>query len=361
MSNLSCGIIGLPNVGKSTIFNAICKKKVEAQNYPFCTIEPNIAVVPIYDERLEKLSILSKSKKTIPATVTFVDIAGLVKGAAKGEGLGNKFLRNIKETDAILHVVRCFESDKITHVEGKIDPIDDIETINLELMLADLEQAQNSLKKLEKKSKGKKEAEKELIFLKKVVSHLSDNRPLRTLDIESDEKEFFSTHNFLTRKKVLYVANVSEGGEKNLYFQKVLEYAKKENHEAIAISAKLEEEIGELEEQDAKSFLESIGEQSGLEKVIKKSFKLLGLITYITTGEKETKAWVIKKGTKAPKAASKIHTDIEKGFIKAEVISYNDMIRYNGRVGAREHGLARIEGRDYVVKDGDVILYFHKN
>lgn len=365
MSNLSCGIVGLPNVGKSTLFNAITKQNVPSENYPFCTIDPSVGIVPVKDDRLLDLDSLpqSLSNKIIFALISFVDIAGLVKGASKGEGLGNQFLSNIRETDAIIHVVRCFENENIIHVEGKIDPIRDIEIINLELILADLQQATNTLQKLEKQAKGKKEMAQELELFKKIISWLNENKPLRTLPLNVEETLLFQKHNFLTSKKVLYAANVEESDlpkMENRWVAQVREYAKAENSEVVPICAKIEEEIAKLDEKEAKEFLQSMGlQESGLDRLIRAAFKLLDLITFLTTGEMETRAWTIKRGTTAAKAAGKIHSDLEKGFIRAEVVSYKDMMTYKGRVGAREAGVARSEGKDYIVKDGDVILFFH--
>ncbi len=364
MSNLSCGIVGLPNVGKSTLFTAITKKQVAAENYPFCTIDPNVGCVEVYDPRLEKLTHLSKSKKTVYATVSFVDIAGLVKGAAKGEGLGNQFLTHIRETDAILHVVRCFESEKIIHVSGKTDPLQDIETINLELILADLQQAENIKNKTEKKAKGNKKHDAEIVFINKIINHLNQSLPVRILQINEEEKEFMKQWAFLTNKKVIYVANILENDlaeiESNEYIKQVNEFAKEENAAVIPICAKFEEEIAQLDKEEAEEFLKSAGQtESGLNRLVKSAFHLLDLITFLTTGELETKAWTIHRGDTAVQAAGKIHTDIEKGFIRAEVVSYNDMIEYKGRVGARDAGKARSEGKNYIVQDGDVILFFH--
>ncbi|NGX34116.1 MAG: Ribosome-binding ATPase YchF [Candidatus Anoxychlamydiales bacterium] len=363
-TTLSCGIVGLPNVGKSTLFTAITKKKVSAENYPFCTIDPNIGIVEVIDPRLDILTKLSKSKKTIHATISFVDIAGLVKGASKGEGLGNKFLSNIRDTDAIVHVVRCFEDEELIHVSGKIDPIEDIETINLELVLADLQTAENIKTKLEKKGRVSKEFNPQIDLIDKILDHLNQNLSLRLISFTEEEKEILKSWAFLTLKKVIYVANVKEEEltslEENENLKKVKEFAKKENSSVIAISAKIEEEIAALEPEDAKEFLKELNlKESGLQQLVKAAFKLLNLLTFITTGEIETKAWTIVKGTNAKAAAGKIHTDIEKGFIRAEVVSYDDMIEYNGRVNAREKGKALSEGKEYIVKDGDVILFYH--
>jgi GTP-binding protein YchF len=350
-------------VGKSTLFNALTKKGAAAANYPFCTIDPNVGIVDVPDPRLAALSALSKSKKIVPAAMTFVDIAGLVKGASEGEGLGNQFLANIRETDAIVHVVRCFESEAVVHVAGAVDPIADVEVINLELILSDLQMADNIVKRLEKQVKGKKELAPVVDCLHRAILHLNDNKPLRTLSLPPEEKEHLADYPFLTDKKVLYAANVSEESlpsMENAYVQRVREYAEKEGNCVIPICARLEEELAQLSDEEALEYLRTLGiEQTGLNRLIAEAFRTLGLITYITTGEVETRAWTIRQGTTAQVAAGKIHTDIQKGFIRAEVVSYADMLACHGRAGAREAGKARSEGKDYIVKDGDVILFYH--
>lgn len=363
MSRLSCGIVGLPNVGKSTLFNALTSNQAPASNYPFCTIDPNIGIVEVYDPRLKILSKMSHSQKIIYATTQFVDIAGIVKGASQGEGLGNKFLTNIRDTDCIVHVVRCFDSSDVIHVAGKVDPIQDIEIINLELILADLQMIENSLARIEKQVKSKKELVPTYECLRKVEAYLNQNKSIRTLELNAEEEEILKLYPLLTKKKVLYVANVSEDDlptMENEYVQQVRAYAAAEGNRTIAICARLEEEIAQLPPEERAPFLESLGfQESGLQRLIRASFEMLGLITYLTTGELETRAWTIKMGALAPEAAGEIHTDLQKGFIRAEVISFDDMCKYKGRVGAREAGKARAEGKDYLVKDGDVILFLH--
>jgi len=363
MSMLKCGIVGLPNVGKSTLFNALTACQVASSNYPFCTIDPNVGVVDVIDPRLQVLSDLSKSKKLIYASMQFVDIAGLVEGASKGEGLGNKFLANIRETDAIVHVVRCFESEDITHVSGSVDPIRDIEVINLELVLADLQSVESIVVKLEKQSKGNKELLPTIDVLKRIRDHLNEGQPVRTLEFTKEEEECLKPYPFLSSKKVLYVANIAESelpGTDHPLVQKVREFAEAEGNSVITISCEVEQQIAQLEEVEQKEFLESLElDESGLQKLVKASFKMLGLITYLTTGEIETRAWTIREGTNAQLSAGEIHTDIQKGFIRAEVVKFDDMVEFGSRAAAREAGKVRAEGKEYIVEDGDVILFMH--
>ena len=361
---MKLGIVGLPNVGKSTLFNSLTKAGAESANYPFCTIDPNVGVVTVPDERLNLLGDFYKSKKVTPAVIEFVDIAGLVKGASKGEGLGNQFLANIREVDAIVHVVRCFEDSNVVHVDGSIDPLRDIETINLELVFSDLEILERRIAKVTKTARMDKEAAKELAFLEKVKAHLEEGQLAITLETENeDEDAWLATYNLLTAKPVIYAANVAEDdiaddGANNQYVQAVREYAAKQNSEVFVICAQIEEEISELDEDERKMFLEDLGlTESGLEKLVRASYHLLGLMSFLTAGEDETRAWTIKIGTKAPQAAGKIHTDFERGFIKAEVVNYQDLLDCGYYAGAREKGLVRMEGKEYVVQDGDVILF----
>lgn len=363
---MKLGIVGLPNVGKSTLFNAITKAGAEAANYPFCTIEPNVGVVDVPDPRLKVLTDMYHSKKTTPAAVSFVDIAGLVKGASAGEGLGNQFLEHIRQVDAIAHIVRCFEDDDITHVEGGVDPIRDIEIINTELCLADLEVVEKRLAKLVRLTKsGSKEAKTEEALLNQVKDGLSEAIPLRRQNISPEERELIRDLNLLTDKPTLYVANVSEDDAAdpaaNRYVARVAEYAKEEGAELVSISAKVESEIADLEEDEAKEFLKALGlEESGLHRLIKAAFALLGLLTFLTAGPDECRAWTIRRGTTAPKAAGKIHSDIERGFIRAEIVNYDDLIACGSNAAAREKGKVRLEGKDYIMQDGDV-TYFRFN
>ena len=361
---MKLGIVGLPNVGKSTLFNSLTKAGAESANYPFCTIDPNIGIVPVPDERLGVLAKMHKSAKIVPAAIEFVDIAGLVKGASKGEGLGNQFLSNIREVDAIIHVVRCFEDSNIVHVDGSIDPLRDIETINLELLFSDLEILERRLAKLVKSVKGDKTQVKEKELVESLKKYMEDGNLAKNYEPADDEEaELLESFNLLTYKPVIYAANVAEedladdaAGNSNV--SKVREYAKSEGSEVFVICAQIEQEIAELDDDEKKMFLEELGlEESGLEKMIRASYSLLGLISYITSGEMETKAWTIKKGTKAPQAAGKIHSDFERGFIRAEVVSYNNLVEQGSMNAAKEKGLVRSEGKEYVVQDGDVVLF----
>ena len=361
---MKLGIVGLPNVGKSTLFNSLTKAGAESANYPFCTIDPNVGVVTVPDERLALLGDFYQSKKVTPAVIEFVDIAGLVKGASKGEGLGNQFLANIREVDAIVHVVRCFEDTNVIHVDGSINPIRDIETINLELIFSDLEILERRIAKVTKTARMDKEAAKELDFLQKIKKWLEDGKMAITMELENeDEEAWMGTYNLLTQKPVIYASNVAEedlanDGADNAYVQEVRKFAAEQNSEIFVICAQIEEEISELDEDERKMFLEDLGlTESGLEKLVKASYHLLGLMSFLTAGEDETRAWTIKIGTKAPQAAGKIHSDFERGFIKAEVVNYQDLLDCGSYAGAREKGLVRMEGKDYVVQDGDVILF----
>ncbi|MFR8894020.1 redox-regulated ATPase YchF [Gallintestinimicrobium sp.] len=361
---MKLGIVGLPNVGKSTLFNSLTKAGAESANYPFCTIDPNVGVVAVPDERLKLLGDLYHSKKVTPAVIEFVDIAGLVKGASKGEGLGNQFLSNIREVDAIVHVVRCFEDSNVVHVDGNVNPLRDIETINLELIFSDLEILERRIAKVAKGARMDKEQAKELAMLERVKERLEDGKLAIGFETEDeDEEEYFKNLNLLTAKPVIYAANVGEedlanDGADNAGVQAVREYAKETGSEVFAICAQIEEEISELDDEERQMFLDDLGlKDSGLEKLIRASYHLLGLMSFLTSGEDETRAWTIKQGTKAPQAAGKIHTDFERGFIKAEVVNYKDLLENGSLAAAREKGLVRMEGKEYVVQDGDVILF----
>ena len=361
---MKLGIVGLPNVGKSTLFNSLTKAGALSANYPFATIDPNVGIVSVPDERIVKLGELYHTKKVTPATIEFVDIAGLVKGASKGEGLGNQFLANIREVDAIVHVVRCFEDSNIVHVDGSINPLRDIETINLELIFADIEVLERRVAKQTRAAHNDKKAAKEVDMLKRLIAHLEAGKMAKTFELaDEEEEELYAINNLLTDKPVIYAANVAEDdladdAASNPHVQAVREFAKEDGSGVFVICAQIEQEIAELDDDEKAMFLEDLGlSESGLEKLIKASYDLLGLMSFLTAGEDECRAWTIKKGTKAPQAAGKIHTDFERGFIKAEVVNYKDLLEYGSLAAAREKGLVGMEGKDYVVQDGDVILF----
>ena len=359
---MKIGIVGLPNVGKSTMFNAITNAGAECANYPFCTIEPNIGTVPVPDERLDELTKMYNPQKTTHAVIEFVDIAGLVKGASKGEGLGNKFLSHIREVDSIVEVVRCFEDANVVHVDGEVNPKKDIETINLELIFADLEAVEKRLDRAKKMIKADKKYQEEIDLFEKIKETLEQGKSARTLDLTKEEKEIVKDAYLLTLKPILYIANIKEeqitNEKTDKYVNEVREYANTENAKVIPLCVKIEEELASLEGEDKKEMLEAIGlEESGLDKVIKASYDLLGLMSFLTAGEPEVRAWTIKKGTKAPQAAGKIHSDIERGFIRAEIVSYSDLMREGSMNAVKEKGLLRSEGKDYIMQDGDIVLF----
>lgn len=358
---MKLGVVGLPNVGKSTLFNAITKAGAESANYPFCTIEPNVGTVAVPDERLDKLAALYSSKKITPTFLEFVDIAGLVKGASHGEGLGNKFLSHIREVDAIVHVVRCFDNENITHVDGSVDPVRDIETINLELIFADMESLSKRIAKARSSAKGgDKKFIKEAEFLERIYNELESGKPIRMMSFTEEEQEYVNSLFLLTTKPVIYCANISEDeiGIENDYVKTVKKYVKSENAEVIVLSARIEEELAGLDNDERTMFAEELGiTESGLDKLVSACYKLLGLISYLTAGEKETRAWTIEKGTKAPQAAGKIHSDFEKGFIRAEIVDYKTLLELGSYNNAKEKGKVRSEGKEYVIQDGDVVLF----
>ena len=357
----NCGIVGLPNVGKSTLFNALTKAGIAAENFPFCTIDPNTGIVPVPDPRLDKIAAIVHPAKIVPATMEFVDIAGLVKGASKGEGLGNQFLMNIRETDAIAHVVRCFDDPNVIHVSGKVNPADDIDTINTELALSDLEICDKALTRLEKRAKagGDKEAASQVATLRKCKPALEEGKALRQVQFTASDKEALRGFNFLTLKPVMYIANVAEDGfENNPYLDEVRKIAQADGSAVVPVSAAVESDLATMEEADRKEFMDSLGlKEPGLNRVIRAGYKLLGLQTFFTAGPKEVRAWTVKVGATAPQAAGKIHSDFEKGFIRAQTIAYDDFIKYNGEQGAKEAGKLRSEGKDYIVKDGDLFEF----